>query len=156
LFGAWVKAERTRRRLSQQALADLVGVKQAQISKIELSQRTNLTSETIRGLAQAFQLPVTEVMRRLVGPERASTLAELQAENVPIDVVEDLAQHSQDLLDEDWQAVIDLARRLAIKNAAIRRAQPPARAEHSTHSSDAAEPSDRGRATARGLNRMRA
>jgi len=53
-FGARVKYERERRRYSQNALAKLVGISQALLSKIEADKTPVPSGTTVKRLAQAL------------------------------------------------------------------------------------------------------
>jgi transcriptional regulator with XRE-family HTH domain len=53
-LGTRVYKLRRQRKLSQQELAELVGVNQSFISKIERGEQTNPNAETLKGLAKAL------------------------------------------------------------------------------------------------------
>jgi transcriptional regulator with XRE-family HTH domain len=53
-FGAKVKYERERRRYSQNALAKLVGISQALLSKIEAEKTPIPSGEVVKSLAKAL------------------------------------------------------------------------------------------------------
>jgi transcriptional regulator with XRE-family HTH domain len=57
-FGEWIKAERRRCGLTQKRLAELVGVGQGYISRLESGGADIPSAEVLRGLADAFGAPV--------------------------------------------------------------------------------------------------
>lgn len=61
-FGFIVKVERMRQNLSQAELAELVGVHEKYISKIE-SGKQNVTIQTLNRIAQALELDVYKLLQ---------------------------------------------------------------------------------------------
>jgi ribosome-binding protein aMBF1 (putative translation factor) len=61
-FGQRVRQERTRRKLSQEQLAELAGVHRTYIGMIERAEK-NITLESIEKLAKALDLPPGELLR---------------------------------------------------------------------------------------------
>jgi transcriptional regulator with XRE-family HTH domain len=53
-IGGKVHRLRLKRKLTQRQLADLAGVSQAIISRLETDDRDNITSDILKGLAQAL------------------------------------------------------------------------------------------------------
>jgi transcriptional regulator with XRE-family HTH domain len=61
-FGQRVRQERTRRKLSQERLAELAGVHRTYIGMIERAEK-NITLESIEKLAKALDLTPEELLR---------------------------------------------------------------------------------------------
>ena len=61
-FGMVLKRLREARGLTQQALADKAKVTDAYIAMLETGVRTNPTIDTLKRLAKALKVPVTELL----------------------------------------------------------------------------------------------
>ena len=62
-FGPVFKRLREAKGLTQEALAKRVGVTQEYIAKLETGARRNPTVDTLKRLAKALGVPVTELLR---------------------------------------------------------------------------------------------
>ncbi len=61
-FGRRVRQERTKRKLSQEQLAELAGVHRTYIGMVERAEK-NITLESIEKLAKALELTPDELIR---------------------------------------------------------------------------------------------
>jgi transcriptional regulator with XRE-family HTH domain len=59
-FGEWLKSNLKRKGLSQTELAEIIGVRPAQISRI-ISGERGTTPDTLEGIARAFGVPIQSV-----------------------------------------------------------------------------------------------
>lgn len=65
-FGEWLKEKREKRRLSQTELAGLIGVKPAQVSRIESGGR-GTSMDILVKLSDIFHAPVEDLVRMVSG-----------------------------------------------------------------------------------------
>ena len=63
-FNIYLKQIRKNRKLSQRALADMIGVSNTEISRLESGERQKPSPLIIKKISDAFQIPVEEMMSK--------------------------------------------------------------------------------------------
>jgi transcriptional regulator with XRE-family HTH domain len=115
VLGAWIKEQRLKRAWTQDELADMLGLAQPHVSRLEkgLAQPT---LQLLAALARIFAVPIEEVAR-LAWPDRIVVFDRLRTEGaVPFDVIEELERQAADILPDDWDWFKSVIERTAEKN----------------------------------------
>lgn len=77
-FGRWLKSQRQDRRITQQALADGIGMHQVHVSRIE-NGHSGTKRETVIEIARFLELNVTDTLRRAGFSDAETTEARITA-----------------------------------------------------------------------------
>lgn len=116
MVGEILRAAMERLGLSQSALARQSGVSQAYINQILAGTRPKPSAEKLQMLGHVVGLTVDDLLGTALPSPRQALLESLRGEGVPTAVLADLAQVAPDLVQEDWELLVEVARRQARKN----------------------------------------
>jgi transcriptional regulator with XRE-family HTH domain len=132
MLKTFVRTERQQRGWSQRDLAERAGIAQTYISGIERGQYTNPSYAVLRGLAQAFELPLDLFLERgqlgggLPAPaaELAALLVECRRLGVPETIIQTVEERAQELPPLEYARLVQDVRRLVARYRALDPAAP--------------------------------